>query len=130
MTDSPPQPRRRSWKLIALAAVLVPVMLFSIYVGITLSWSYSKGDRVGILQKFSSKGWICKSWEGDIAMNTVPGVAPTIWHFTVRDDAVAKDVMAALGKRVGLRYQEHRGVPTSCFGDTPYYVDSVWVLAQ
>lgn len=130
MTDSPSQPRRRSWKLIALAAVLVPALLFSIYVGITLSWSYSEGDRVGILQKFSNKGWLCKSWEGDLAMSTVPGVAPTIWNFTVRDDAVAKQVTAALGQRVGLRYAEHRGVPTTCFGDTPYYVDSVWVLQQ
>jgi len=130
MTDPTPQPRRRRWKLIAFAAVLVPALLFSIYVGLTLSWSYSEGDRVGILQKFSSKGWLCKSWEGDIAMNTVPGVAPTIWHFTVRDDAVAKKVMASLGQRVGLRYEEHRGVPTTCFGDTPYYVDSVWVLNQ
>ena len=130
MTDPVPQPRRRRWKLIAVAAVLVPVLLFSIYVGLTLSWSYSAGDRVGILQKFSSKGWVCKSWEGDLAMNTVPGVAPTIWNFTVRDDNVAKQVMASLGRRVGLRYAEHRGVPTSCFGDTPYYVDSVWVLNQ
>lgn len=130
VTDSLPQPRRRSWKLIALAAVLVPALLFSIYVGITLSWSYSEGDRVGILQKFSNKGWLCKSWEGDLAMSTVPGVAPTIWNFTVRDDAVAKQVTAALGQRVGLRYAEHRGVPTTCFGDTPYYVDSVWVLQQ
>jgi hypothetical protein len=104
VTDPTPQPRRRRWKLIALAAVLVPLLLFSIYVGITLSWSYSNGDRVGILQKFSSKGWLCKTWEGDLAMNTVPGVAPLIWNFTVRDRNVAESVMAAVGQRVGLRY--------------------------
>ena len=95
-----------------------------------LSWSYSEGDRAGILQKFSNKGWVCKTWEGELAMTTVPGVAPTLWTFTVRDDAVAKKVLEGLGQRVVLQYAEHRGVPTTCFGETAYYVDSVRVLPK
>jgi hypothetical protein len=136
VTDSaPPQEpapthRRRRWLLIAFAAVVVPVLLFSIYVGMALSWSYSEGDRAGILQKFSRKGWVCKTWEGELAMTTVPGVAPVMWNFTVRDEAVAKQVAAGLGRRVVLQYAEHRGVPTTCFGETAYYVDSVKVLEQ
>ena len=129
MTE-PMVPRRpRRFMLIGLAVVLVPLLLFSLYAGLTLQWSYSTGVRAGILQKFSDKGWICKTWEGELAMTTVPGVAPTLWAFTVRDEAVANRVAGALGKRVVLHYREHRGVPTQCFGDTPYFVDSIAVSA-
>lgn len=127
-SEPSPTPRRRRWILIAIAAIVVPALLFSIYVGMALEWSYSEGDRAGVVQKFSKKGWLCKTWEGELAMSTVPGVAPTIWPFTVRDAGAAKQLSAAMGRRVVLQYAEHRGVPTSCFGETPYYVDSVKVL--
>ncbi len=122
-----PAPRRRRIKLIAIIAgvLLVPVAAFALYTFTALSWSYSDGERAGVLQKFSRKGWICKTWEGELAMTTVPGVAPEIWPFTVRDDNVARQVNAALGKRVTLHYREHPGVPTTCFGQTPYYVDAL-----
>lgn len=111
--------------MILVGLVVVPCLLFTLYAGLTLKVAYSSGQRAGILQKFSHKGWVCKSWEGELAMTTVPGVAPTLWLFTVRDAAVARTMEAALGKHVVLHYTEHRGVPTSCFGDTRYYVDSV-----
>jgi hypothetical protein len=118
---------KRRWGLIALGVVVVPVLLFSIYAGAALNWAYSEGERAGVLQKFSHKGWVCKTWEGEIAMTTVPGVAPVMWNFTVRDDQVAKRMSSAVGQRVVLHYQEHRGVPTTCFGETPYFVDSVTI---
>ncbi|MES2305312.1 MAG: hypothetical protein V4558_07380 [Gemmatimonadota bacterium] len=121
------RPRRRWW-LIGTAIVVIPVLLFSIYVGMALDWSYSEGERAGIVQKFSKKGWVCKTWEGELAMSSVPGVAPTIWPFTVRNEAAAKALSSSMGHRVVLEYAEHRGVPTTCFGETPYYVDSVKVL--
>lgn len=123
-----PAPRKQRWVLIGISAIVVPALLFSIYVGMALDWSYSEGDRAGVVQKFSKKGWLCKTWEGELAMSTVPGVAPTIWPFTVRDETVAKKISDAMGHRVVLQYAEHRGVPTTCFGETPYYVDSVKVL--
>jgi hypothetical protein len=92
---------------------------------LALWWSYSEGERVGVLQKFSRKGWICKTDEGELALYVVGGVAPQIWYFTVRDAAVARDINAAVGERVRLHYAEHRGLPTSCFGDTTYFVNSV-----
>jgi len=95
------------------------------YTELTLHWSYSDGERVGILQKISHKGWVCKTNEGELAMYVVGGVAPQIWDFTVRDDAIAKQLEAHLGERVRLHYNEHRGIPTSCFGDTQYFVDAV-----
>jgi hypothetical protein len=124
--EAPARPRRR-WKLKLVAAGLIvaPLLLFSLYVVLTLSWSYSDGRRAGVLQKFSRKGWICKTHEGELAMSIVPGVAPTIWEFSVRDPAVIPKLNQALGRRVALHYTEHHGVPTQCFGMTNYYVDSV-----
>jgi hypothetical protein len=118
--------RRNLW-LIALGLITVPAVLFTLYVGAALKWSYSDGERAGVLQKFSRRGWICKTYEGELAMSVVPGVAPTIWSFTVRDDAVVPKLSAALGRRAVLHYTEHPGLPTTCFGHTAYFVDSVAV---
>jgi hypothetical protein len=126
MTAPSARPRRRLW-LILLAALVIPFVLFSLYVGLMLVWSYSDGDRAGVLQKFSRKGWFCKTYEGELAMTTAPGVAPVIWAFSARDPKVVPQLRAAIGKRIVIHYEEHRGVPTSCFGQTPYYVDNVIV---
>jgi hypothetical protein len=127
MTPIIAAPRRRVW-LIGLGVVVVLFVLFSLYLGLAFAWSYSDGQRAGILQKFSRKGWICKSYEGELAMSIVPGVAPTIWEFSVRDPAVVSRLKSAIGDRVALHYTEHRGIPTSCFGQTNYFVDSVSVV--
>lgn len=123
-----PAPRRgwsRKSKVILFSIVLMPFVLFTLYTMLVLNWNYSDGWRSGVLQKFSRKGWICKTWEGELAMSTVPGVAPTIWLFSVRDDAVAQRMSDAIGDRVNLHYTEHRGIPSDCFASTNYFVDSV-----
>jgi hypothetical protein len=122
-------PRNRGLKWIVLAA-LVPALLFAAYLSFVLNWAYSDGERAGYLQKFSRKGWICKTYEGELAMTTVPGVAPVMWNFTVRDPAVAAQINAVLGKRMALHYEEHRGIPTSCYGETNYFVSRVQVLEK
>ena len=125
--SAPPPPRRHRSKLpLIIALVLLsPILVLGLYTVVVLNWSYSDGDRSGYLQKFSRRGWVCKTYEGELAMSTVPGVAPTIWTFSVRDKAVARKLNEHLGQKVVLQYTEHRGVPTTCFGTTDYYVDSV-----
>ena len=91
----------------------------------TLNWTYSEGERAGYVQKFSRKGWLCKTWEGEIAMVTMPGAIPEKFDFTVRDEAVAKRINELAGSRLVLHYQQHKFVPTTCFGDTEYYVVGV-----
>lgn len=113
--------RRRRWPLL----LAVVVLGFAAYTAFVLWWSYSEGERVGILQKLSHKGWVCKTYEGELALYVISGVTPQIFSFTVRDPAVAQRLNDALGERVRLRYSEHRGLPSSCFGDTGYFVDSV-----
>ena len=101
------------------------IALFSLYVYMALNWSYSSGERAGFLQKVSHKGWICKTWEGELSLVAMPGSAPEKFLFTVRDDAIAQKVSAAAGKRVTLNYEQHKGLPSSCFGDTEYFVVDV-----
>ena len=93
-----------------------------LYVLIAMQWSYSEGERAGFLQKISKKGWICKTWEGELSLVAMPGAAPEKFLFTVRDEAVAAQLNAVAGKRVALRYEQHKGLPTSCMGDTDYFV--------
>ena len=101
------------------------IALFSLYVYIALNWSYSSGERAGFLQKVSHKGWICKTWEGELSLVAMPGAAPEKFLFTVRDEAIAQKVSAAAGKRVTLNYEQHKGLASSCFGDTDYFVVDV-----
>jgi hypothetical protein len=107
--------------------VLLSVGGFAGYVWVALHWSYSKGDRAGYVQKFSQKGWLCKTWEGELTMMAVPGSIPEKFFFSVRDDKVAQSITSSMGKRVSLSYEQHRGVPTTCFGETEYYVTNVKV---
>jgi H+/Cl- antiporter ClcA len=105
----------------------VIVVLFAGYLAFVLNWAFSDGERAGVLQKFSRRGWVCKTWEGELAITTVPGVAPVIWQFSVRDDAAAAQLHDAVGQWTVLHYREHRGIPTTCFGETSYFVDSIKV---
>ena len=110
----------------SLTVLMVGAMaFFSLYIYIALNWSYSSGERAGFLQKVSHKGWICKTWEGELSLVAMPGAAPEKFLFTVRDEAVAQKVSAAAGKRVTLNYEQHKGLPTTCFGDTDYFVVGV-----
>jgi hypothetical protein len=118
-------PGRSSLWLFLLLVVVLPVCLFAAWAWITLHFSYSTGQRAGYVQKISKKGWLCKTWEGELAMSTVPGTAPQIFTFSVRDDAVAEKIENAAGQRVALSYEQHKGVPGSCFAETEYFVTSV-----
>ena len=111
-----------------LAVLVSLIVIFSLYTWITLSWSYSTGERAGLLQKFSKRGWVCKTWEGEHLLTTLPGVVPEKFLFTVRDDQLASQLSAHAGQRLVLRYSQHKGVPSSCFGDTEYFVESFEVL--
>jgi hypothetical protein len=112
--------RRRRWPYL----LLILILGFSAYTWVVLHWSYSDGERVGILQKLSHKGYVCKTSEGELALYVIAGMAPQIWAFTVRDPDVARRLNGLLGERIRLHYTEHVGVPSSCFGDTRYYVDN------
>lgn len=121
--SEPPRRRRRWWPWLLTAFVVAPAALFALWAAISLNVAYSQGERAGVIQKFSRKGWLCKTWEGEIAMATIPGAVPERFAFTVRDDSVAQAISALYreGARTSINYDQHRGVPTSCFGETQYF---------
>jgi hypothetical protein len=105
--------------------VLVGAALVALYTWVAASFTYSEGERAGYVQKFSKKGWICKTWEGELAMANLPGAMPQVFNFTVWDDAVAEEINKSMGERVTLHYKQHLGLPTTCFGETSYFVDAL-----
>jgi hypothetical protein len=126
---TPPRRRRRKWPWVVLGVIVVlPALLLVAWTEIALHWSYSRGTRAGYVQKFSKKGWLCKTWEGEIAMVNVPGAAQERFAFTVRSDSIASIINRDQGQRVVIEYDQHKGIPTTCFGETEYFVKGVRVL--
>jgi hypothetical protein len=117
--------------LTMLILILVAAgLLFAAYIWAMLSWSYSSGERAGWVQKLSNKGYMCKTWEGEMALVSLPGSMPEKFVFTVWDDKAAEKLNAVMGKRVSLHYEQHIWLPTSCFGDTEYFVTDVKVIEE
>jgi len=118
--------KRRHWGKLTLAALIgIPTVVQLVRSYAALAFTYSSGDRVGYVQKLSRKGWICKTWEGELQISNIPGSAPVLFYFTVRDDSVARAIQAVEGSQVAVSFEQHPGVPLSCFGDTEYFVTEV-----
>ncbi len=126
---SAPPRRSHLCLFLPLLVIVLAVCLFASWARITLHFVYSEGERAGYVQKISKKGWVCKTWEGELAMSTFPGTAPQIFTFSVRDDAVAEKIENAAGQRVALSYEQHKGVPGSCFAETEYFITSVRTIS-
>lgn len=109
-------------------AVIIPISLFVLYTWLSLTWVYSSGERAGYVQKLSAKGWICKTYEGELILVSMPGTQAEKFFFTVRNKAIAKRIDESVGKRVRLVYEEHKGVPSSCFGESAYFVTDISLL--
>ena len=113
---------------ITLILSVISAIFISGYTYLMLSWSYAEGERAGYVQKFSKRGWFCKTWEGELAMVSMPGTMSEKFFFSVRDDRVANKINANMGRKVAMQYEQHVGLPTSCFGETEYFVKDLQVL--
>ena len=117
---------KRRWLVITLAVLIVaPALAFTVKAGAALKFTYSSGKRAGLLQKFSKRGWICKTWEGEILTTQIGGATPERFAFTTRSDSIADLLNKYIGQQVVLDYDQHKGVPSACFGDTEYFVVGV-----
>jgi len=112
------------FKFVVIPVVVIAAALAT-WFWAALSWSFSTGERAGWVQKFSNKGWLCKTWEGELALVSLPGSTAEKFYFTVHDDEAAKQITKYIGKRVALHYEEKVGLPTTCFGETRHFVTSV-----
>jgi hypothetical protein len=128
---SAPAPSRRLGRRLGCGAAVLLLLAaggFALYVWAALSFNFSEGERAGYVQKFSKKGWVCKTWEGELAMVTLPGTLAETFRFSVRDEKVAEVINASVGRRVALSYEQHKGIPTDCFGETEYFVTGAKVV--
>ena len=127
-------PHRPAWRRRLSRGLLIlllgPALIVALYTWLALRVSYSSGERAGYVQKFSRKGWVCKTWEGELAMVNLPGAIAEVFPFTVRDEAVAARINGMVGQRVALSYEQHLGLPSSCFGETSYFVVNVKAISQ
>ena len=121
--------KSKSWKWL-IYLVVVPIVLFALYTWLVLSWNYSEGERAGYVQKLSKRGWVCKTWEGELALVTMPGTVAEKFFFTVRDDGIAARINQSMGRRVTLDYHQHVGIPSSCFGETGYFLTGVHSITE
>jgi hypothetical protein len=119
---APVTKKRRVWLVVLFALLLIPAVIISLWIWVALGYTYATGERAGYVQKISKKGWLCKTWEGELAMANLPGTMPQIFTFTVRNDSIANVLEQNIGKQVSLTYEQHRGIPTSCFGETEYFI--------
>jgi len=117
----------RLFKILILA-IIIPIALFALYTWAALSWVYSTGERAGYVQKFSEKGYVCKTYEGELVLVSMPGTQAEKFNFTVKEKNLVEKINNSLGKRVRITYEEHKGIPSSCFGETPYFVTNVQLL--
>lgn len=113
-------------KFLTFLLVLAIIALLSVF-GLS-KFVYSSGERAGTISKFSHRGYLFKTYEGELNVGGFSGqtgnLTPQIWLFSVpENEKVVKvlDEAVTSGKRVKLRYEEHL---FSFFwvGDTKYYV--------
>jgi hypothetical protein len=109
------------------------IFLIIIFLGLFIYWkyfyTYSEGYRAGLLQKFSYKGTLIKTYEGEMILSSVSGrsdivIASEKFFFSVTDETLASQLDTMQGKNVILHYKQ-KNAPLFWKGDTPYYVDSV-----
>ena len=124
--------RQEGLSLVTLMILILVVagLLFAAYIWAMLSWSYSSGERAGWVQKLSNKGYMCKTWEGEMALVSLPGSMPEKFIFTVWDDKAAEKLHSLMGKRVSLHYEQHIWLPSSCFGETGYFVTDAKIIDE
>ena len=121
--------RRHPLVITLIVLIALPLLVFTLWAGITLNYTYSSGDRAGFLQKISKRGWLCKTWEGELQLSAIPGSQPEKFVFTTRSDSIAAILQKMSGQRVVLEYKQHVGVPGTCFGDTEYFITGVHPVA-
>jgi hypothetical protein len=122
--------KRHKFVTVVSLVIALPILVIVLWATITLNYTYSSGERAGFLQKVSKKGWLCKTWEGEIQLSAMPGATPEIFSFSTRSDSIAAVLNRLNGQRVVLDYKQHKGVPTSCFGDTEYFIVGVRPVGQ
>ena len=124
------QPRRRSKAKRYLRNIFLMILLIIAgFIYWKYYYTYSSGNRYGLLQKFSHKGNLFKTYEGEMILSSIRGnnnvpLASEKFFFSVTKENVANQLMNLQGRFVTVHYKEKNGT-LSWRGDTPYIVDSI-----
>jgi len=129
--DTGSKPKWRKYLNIFLVSLLLiaAVAIYFVYF-----FTYSEGNRAGVLVKFSKKGYLFKTYEGELNVGGVGNLPNTaqmnqIWLFSVKDGAVADSLMGLEGRKVSLHYnQVAKTLPWN--GETNSYVDGFKILGN
>jgi len=116
------------WTLIILLVLAGPFVYWKYF------FTYSEGYRAGLLQKFSYRGNIFKTYEGEMILSSVESsrnvaLASEKFHFSVKDHAIADKMEQLEGFFIVVHYRQKNGV-LAWDGETPYFVDSVRVITD
>jgi len=120
-----------SGRKIIIIITLVIVVILSLFFLIA-NYTYSEGNRAGVVVKFSKKGYLLKTYEGELnmgGMGNLPNTAQQnmLWQFSVREQSVADTLMNLEGRKVSLHYKEIiKNMPWQ--GETEYFVDGVKLI--
>jgi len=113
------------WTMYILAILLISFVYFKYF------FTYSEGYRAGLLQKFSNKGLIFKTYEGELILSSVSStsnvaIASEKFQFSVLKKDISPMFDTLQGRNVIVHYYEKKGtVPWR--GDSRYIVDSIAV---
>lgn len=128
-TNKPSHTGRNVLLIILAVVILATAITFLIF-----NYTYSEGSRAGVVVKFSKRGYVLKTYEGELnmgGMGNIPNTAQMnmMWSFSVKDQAVADTLMHLEGRKVSLHYKEKiKNMPWQ--GETKYFVDGVEVIKE
>ena len=135
-SESPTKPSSGSGIILGIKKVIKWLLIIIVIIGLSVIYwkyffTYSEGYRAGLLQKFSSKGTLFKTYEGEIILSSVQtttnmAIASEKFYFSVTKEDVARKIEKLQGESVVVHYTEKNGtLPWN--GESPYIVDSVTI---
>jgi hypothetical protein len=120
---------KRLFRKISIIAALVILLILGLFLYWKYFYTYSDGYRAGLLQKFSRKGTLFKTYEGEIILSSIKGnsnvaIASEKFLFSVTSDSLAASMDTLQGQNVIVHYRQ-KNAPLFWRGDSPYIVDGV-----
>ncbi len=112
-----------------LVGIVFLLVLALVITFLVFNFKYSEGSRAGVLMKFSKRGYVFKTYEGELNTGGVGNIANTaqvnqVWNFSVKEEGFADTLHFYEGKKVILFYQQKiKHLPWQ--GETDYFVNRV-----
>lgn len=115
-------------RILKWSAFIILLLLFG-FIYWKYFYTYSEGYRAGLLQKFSSKGTIFKTYEGEMILSSISSsrdiaIASEKFYFTLTNKNLVRSFDTLQGENVIVHYKQKNGI-LFWRGDSDYLVDSI-----